>query len=466
MPTTPRPLLHAPLAVLLALVAACAPAAPQGTAPPPSNAGAGAAVTNPPTTPAMVDAIDLQGKNVEVVYWHNRPQKDQDLLQSMLDEFTRTNPYGIKARAEIAGAAYPDVYNKVNAAIQAGQPPEISVAYQNQAAYYRAQGAVVDLNPFIQSSKYGLSQDDLNDYFQTFLDSDANPQYQGERLGFPTQRSIEVLYYNVDWLRQLGYEQPPRDWKTWEEAACKASDPSQNKYGYAFVHNASNFASMVFSRGGRILAADGSAYVFNDQAGVDSLALLQRLFKNKCAVEVPTSERNGMQNRFANGQVLFYLDTSSGLAATQDAVSKGANFKWDVALVPYTDKPAVNLYGASVSVYKTTPEKELAAWLVIKFLGEKPQTTKWATSTGYLPVRQSAKNDVVAAFKADPKWGPAADSYAKMFDWFQYAMVESPVAGYDPVRRVVTDSTVDVKQLLDAAVAKANEILKENAPPK
>ena len=160
----------------------------------------------------------------------------------MLDEFNKSNPYGIKARAEIAGAAYPDVYNKVNAAIQAGQPPEISVAYQNQAAFYRAQDAVIDLTPFLKSTKYGLSDDDLKDYFQTFLDSDQNPQFNGERLGFPTQRSMEVMYYNADMLKQLGYNEPPKDWKTWEEAACKASDPAPNKYGWAFRHDASNFA--------------------------------------------------------------------------------------------------------------------------------------------------------------------------------------------------------------------------------
>jgi multiple sugar transport system substrate-binding protein len=461
---------------LLGLVLACAPgggttAAPGATA---TTATTTSAVSNPPTTPEMVDRIDLTGKNVEVVYWHNRPQQDQDLLQSMLDQFNQSNPYGIKARAEIAGAAYPDVYNKVNAAIQAGQPPEISVAYQNQAAFYRAQGAVIDLNPFIKSSKYGLSQDDLNDYYQTFLDSDANPQFQNEHLGFPTQRSIDVLYYNADWLHQLGYDQPPQDWQGWEQAACKASDPSQNKYGWAMAHEPSDFASMVFSRGGRILASDGSAYVFNDQAGVDSLSLIQRMFKTKCAVEVPASERNGAQNRFANGQVLFVMGSSSGLAQTQDAVSKGNHFTWDIALFPNTGKPAVNLYGASVSVYKTTPEKELAAWLVIKFLGERAQTARWAESTGYLPVRQSAKDEVVAAFKASPKWGAAAaDSYARMFDWFQYAMVESPVAGYDPVRdlidknlmsRVVTDATVDPKAILDDVVNQSNTILKENAP--
>ena len=55
------------------------------------------------------------------------------------------------------------------------------------------------------------------------------------------------MYYNADWLKQLGYNEPPKDWKTWEEAACKASDPAPDKYGWAFRHDASNFASQVFA---------------------------------------------------------------------------------------------------------------------------------------------------------------------------------------------------------------------------
>ncbi|MGH7861773.1 MAG: extracellular solute-binding protein, partial [Candidatus Dormibacteraceae bacterium] len=229
----------------------------------------------------------------------------------------------------------------------------------------------------------------------------------------------------------------------------------------------------VFSRSGRILAEDGSAYVFNSQPGVDTVTMQQRMFKNKTAVEIPTSEKYGEQNRFANGNLMTVFGSSSGLPFYQDAIAKGKKFKWDIALVPYVDKPAVNLYGASISVYKTTPEKELASWLVIKFLGERPQTAKWAIDTGYLPVRASAKDEVVAAYKADPKWGAAADSYARMFDWFQYAMVESPAAGYDAVRdlidknvmsRVMTDFKADPKKLLDDAVTKANQILKDNAP--
>jgi ABC-type glycerol-3-phosphate transport system substrate-binding protein len=440
---------------------------------PPTVAPTAVKINNPPKTTAEVDAIDLMGKKVTVTYWHNRPQKDQDLLQTMLDEFNKTNPYGITAKAEIGGASYNDVYNKVNAAIQAGAPPEISVAYQNQAAFYRNQGAVIDLTPFVKSTKYGLSADDTKDYFAAFLASDANPQFKGEVLGFPTQRSMDVMYVNMDMLKKAGYDKIPTDWKTWEEAACKVADPANKKYGWAVRHDASNFATLVFARGGRILAEDGLSYVYNSQAGIDAMTMIQRMIANKCAVEIPTSERFGEQNRFGAGEILFVFASSSGLPFYNEAVSKGGKFTWDIAMPPNTGKPAINLYGASVSVYKTTPEKELAAWLVIKFLGQKEQTTKWATATGYLPVRNSAKADVIAAFKKDPSWGPVADSYAKMFDWAQYSMVESPVAGYDPVRalidtdvlsKVLADPKADVKALLDAAVKKSNDILKENAP--
>src|SRR5436305_8664575 len=94
--------------------AANATTAAPGTAPTVAPTAAAAAVSNPPTSAAQVDAINLNGKNITVTYWHNRPQKDQDLLQGMLDDFNKTNPYGIKAKAEIAGASYNDVYNKVN----------------------------------------------------------------------------------------------------------------------------------------------------------------------------------------------------------------------------------------------------------------------------------------------------------------------------------------------------------------
>ena len=441
------------------------------TAPPTARPTELLAIPNPPKAPEQVDAIDLAGKIITVTFWHERSQRDQNLLQAMLDEFNKTNKYGITARAEIVGTTYSDVYKKVNATLLAGQPPEMSVAFQYQAAAYRSSGVVVDLAPFIESKKYGLSQEDFYDYFEVFFDGDANPQFKGEQLGFPLQRSMDVLYYNVDWLRQLGYDGPPKDWLQFEEMACKAVN--KNKTGWAYHHDVSNFAALVFARGGRILSADGDSYVFNSDASVDAVKMIQRMFEKGCAVEVPVSEFFGEETRFGKGQVLFVFGASSALPFYADAVNKGGKFQWDIAMPPNNGKPAVNLYGASISIHKTTPEQELAAWLAIKFLGEKAQTAKWAAQTAYLPVRQSAKTDVTSAFKAQSRWGAAADMYARLFDWIPYSMTESPAAGYDSVRvlidrdilsKVIANPQADVKALLDAGVKRANEILKANAP--
>ena len=56
-------------------------------------------------------------------------------MQAMLDEFNSTNHWKITVRGEYAGP-YDQIYNKMVAAIAAGKPPELVVAYQNQAATY------------------------------------------------------------------------------------------------------------------------------------------------------------------------------------------------------------------------------------------------------------------------------------------------------------------------------------------
>jgi ABC-type glycerol-3-phosphate transport system substrate-binding protein len=194
--------------------------------------------------------------------------------------------------------------------------------------------------------------------------------------------------------------------------------------------------------------------------------MIQRMFEKGCAVEVPTSESFGEQTRFANGQVLFVLASSVSLPFYADAVDKAAKFKWNIALPPASGQPAVVLSGADLVIHKTTPEKELAAWLVIKFLSEKAQTVRWADETGYLPVRKSVRTELLAGFQKDEFYGPVTDHFGKLFDGLPSSVIEPPIAGYDAVRgildrdvmsKAMTDSKADAKMLLDAAVRKAND---------
>ncbi len=446
-----------------------------------TTAPAAASVSNPPKTADEVDSLDLTGKHVTVVFWSHYSGVQISQVQHIADDFNKQNPYGITVKLEKAGSSYNDVYNKINATIQGGGDlPAFTLAYQNQAALYRSEGYLIDLTPFIQSKKYGLSQDDLKDFFPYFLQSDKNPQFPNEVLGWPTQRSMEVLYSNLDWLKQLGADAPPATLKDFETLACKASDASQQKYGWIWKNDASDFASMVFAEGGEILKPDASAYDFNSQAGVDALTMMQRMFKNGCAVQLPKSERYGEQNRFAAGKLLFVTGSSSGLPFYAASIAKADKpFQWTISMHPQADPthPKVDLYGASWSVMKTTPEQELAAWLFMKFFSQKDNTAAWATTTNYMAVRQSAVALAVANVKKSPvfaKFPQAAAAYADLYKWIQYGAIESPVAGYDPVRTLIQDMVEkvavkgqgDPKTELDATVAKANDILKQYAPSK
>ena len=428
-----------------------------------------------------IDKIELsKDKPTEVVFWHRYSGGQVTGVVEIVNDFNTKNPYGITVKLEKAGESYDDVYNKINSALQGGGTPALSIAYQNQAAFYRREGAVIDLAPYIASKKYGLSADDLKDFYQLFLDSDKNPQYPGEVLGWPTNRSMEVLYTNLDWLKELGVEAPPKTIKEFEEIACKASD-KKDKFGFILNPNdASRLASFIFAFGGDVIKADASGYAFNSAAAVEATTTLQRMFKNGCAVELPAAERNGDQTRFAAGKVLFVTASSTGLPFYASAVGKAEKpFKWTISLFPQLDpaKAKTNLYGASWSVFKTTPAQQLGAWLFMKFFTEAENSAKWSKASNYIAVRKSAAEAAIKNVKESKGFAnfpEAATGYSELYNQLQFGTVEAAVAGYDPVRKLMQDAMKkvvvtgegDVKAELDAAVAKSDDLLKENAPAK
>lgn len=430
-------------------------------------------------TAADVDKIVLDKSDPTAITFLHRYSGGQiTAVLEIVNDFNANNPYGINVKLERVDGGYDDLYNKINAGLQGGKTPNIAQAYQNQASFYRGTAdAVIDLTPYIQSKKYGLKAAEVADYYPIFLESDKNPQFPGEVLGWPTSRSIAVLYSNLDWLKKLGAKAPPATLKDFEALACKATDGPAGKYGYIWRGDASDFAAFVFANGGSIMKPDASAYDFNSPAAVEALTMLQRMFRNGCAVQLPSAERNGEQTRFAAQTVLFVTASSTGLPYYASTIAKApAKFEWTMGMFPQANpaKPKVNLYGASWSVFAGTPEEQLASWLFLKHFTEPKNIAAWAKASNYIAVRKSAApiaiKDVNASLgKTFPN---AAAGYASLYDMAKYGAVEAPVAGYDPVRKIISELVVEVaikgqgdpKAKLDAAVAKANDILAENAP--
>ncbi len=435
---------------------------------------AGCAVTGVPTAPAASEEMsedmddmsmwaDVDPSGQTVTFWYQHSGSREEALQEIIAHFNDTNEYGITVEGSNQGG-YGDIFSKMLNVVGTEDVPNLVVAYQNQAATYQLGDGLVDMNSLVSDPKWGLPEEEQADFFPGFYGADIFPSFGNARLGFPPNRSMEVLYFNMDWLAELGYDAPPATPEEFVEMACRAVDEGfsgavgdESSLGYQFGFDASTIASLTFAFGGNIFDYESVAYTYDDPATIEAMNMIQGLFNDGCASTI--TERFGDQISFANGKLLFFIDSSSGLPYVAAGVNDGAAFDWSVAPLPRrTEDPVMNVYGASVSMGRSTPERELATWLFIKYYTSPESQAKWARASNYFPVRQSVADGLTEYFEQNP-------AYKTAFELLPYGTTEPPVPGYDFVRdrvqevmAAIADGT-DVATALAELTAEANEIL-------
>ena len=213
-------------------------------------------------------------------YWYQHSGGNGDAMQKMIGDFNATNQWKITVKGEYQGP-YDQIYNKMAAAIAAGSPPELVVAYQNQAATYEVNDALADLNPYVKDPTWGLGKD-ITDFFPGFIDQDVNAQFGGKRLGFPPNRSIEVMYVNMSLLKSFHIAAPPRTWAEFAQDCARVT--TGRTYGYALDNlDASHVYAMVVSRGGEFARRDGRGYTLNTPQMKSAMQFLAGLVKQGAA---------------------------------------------------------------------------------------------------------------------------------------------------------------------------------------
>lgn len=414
---------------------------------------------------------DVDPSGTTVTFWHQHSGDREEALKAIVDEFNASNEYGITVVAEYQGG-YGDIFQKMLPLLGTADTPNLVVAYQNQAATYQLAEGMLDLNPLVDSAKWGLSAEDQADFFPGFYSSDVFPSFDNQRLGFPPNRSMEVLYYNSDWLAELkaagaiSFDGAPSTPDQFKEAACAAvSNPfsgatSEGSLGYELSVDASRLASWTFAFGGDIFDYDASQFTLNSPAAIEAMTFLQGLFDEGCAAVV--TERFGDQTNFGQGRTLFTVGSSSGMPFYASAVEEGSKHSWSIAAIPHTtEDPVMNVYGASVSIPTGhSAEENLATWLFIKYYSSPDVQATWAKASQYFPVRESVANGLSDYFAADP-------AYKTAFDMLKYGVSEPPVPGYDFVRDVMAQEMAaivdgaDVAETLESANTEANLILED-----
>ena len=412
-------------------------------------------------SPASIPAARLSSTGTSIL-------TDGKRFLTLVEEFNTDNPWSITVEASNQGS-YDDIYQKMMAGIPTGDVPNLVVAYQNNAAaYYQAGGLVEELDVYVKDVQWGFNEAEVADFVPGFFTQDYTPD-GAHRIGFPPNRSSEALFYNLSALKELGYDAPPATWDEFREMACAFTEQGWSGYTAAIRPattvrtDASFVAAATFALGGDIFK-DG-AFIYNSPETAQALQFMVSLYQDGCAQVIVKG--GGSQDNFTTGKALFYVGSTSGLPFVRADIEKAFSqpFEWSVTFIPYGDVPVQNVYGASVSILKSTPEAQLAAWLFVRWFTEPEQQARWAEISSYYPVRFSAQANMQVIFADFPQF---ADAW-KLIQG--ETKVEPQLASYDLIRKETqaTFNTLlsgggDVETALTDLTNRANEIVASFTP--
>ncbi len=404
-------------------VVACAPdttATPISVSTPDKVVTPGSTQVEPTSTIDLnMTAKKLQGVNV--TFLHPWTGKMNDTINQLVDQFNKSNDWGITISVTAPGSASAMKETLLADLQNSTLPDMVAAPVDTLISLNKNSETVVDLSPFTNSKEWGLT----SQYLPVFWDQDAK---NGYRYGIPAQRNTKVLVYNQTWAQELGFSQPPLTPDEFmaqtcaANAAMKRDNDSQNDGlgGYILDTDALTMASWAAAFGSDLKS-------FNNPRTIASLTYLRNLMDKGCAWN---SKDPAPYAYFASRQTLIYSADLQDLLKQQQAMTnKGNSDAWTVLAFPNSSKAHLLSEGASYAILNTSYEKELAAWLFIRFITSLDAQGQLIRASVTLPLSDEAIQYAVELQDTLPQWVdvvnllPDAAAVPTTSDWSKAKMI-------------------------------------------
>ncbi|NOZ00060.1 MAG: extracellular solute-binding protein [Chloroflexi bacterium] len=388
-------------------------------------------ITPTPESRLGVDQGDLDGVEIEV--WHAWFGAPASLFELQAAEFNESNPWGITVRAAAQGS-YNSLFNRVTDALESSDHPDVVVGLPEQALVWDANGAVLDLTPYVRDPLWGFDKADLADFPNVFLSQD---RLADRWLALPAQRSARFLLYNQTWGRELGFDSPPSTRDEFQEQACAANQSmrmddikdNDGKGGWIVDNDSMSVLSWMLAFGGGPLQDDH--YRFLGPENIAAFKFLKSLYDEQCAwlsTEVTPYEQ------FAARSALF---VTAGLEEFSDQArafaQAGSADEWTAIAFPGTEKSGLAVYGSSYVLLESTDARQLAAWLFVRWMLSPENQTRWVKSTGLFPLRVSSLDALSEYAAGHPQWAAAVELIPQ-------AQIQPQLVSWRRVRPILGDA--------------------------
>jgi len=377
--------------------------APQGTA----------TQTAPPTsTPAPVSRLGVREDalvGVTIDVWYPWFDYSASIFESQVEEFNRSNPWGILVRTT-SQQNYTELYEQVSAAVHGPDRPDMVIGLPEYAIEWHTQKAVLDLTAYITDPLYGLGAAGISDFPSVFWEQDL---YDNIRLGVPAQRTAHFLLYNQTWASELGFDDPPVNANEFERQACagnqamRLDDDLQNDGagGWLIDTHWSTGLSWLLAFGGG--AQEEQGFRFLTQKNITAMQFVKGLAENNCAWQ---SQDAQALDPFVNRQALFATASLEELPDLARAFAAAGNVDdWTVLPFPGPEGDALVVYGSSYILLAGEEADQLAAWLFVRWLLSPENQADWTNGAGFFPLQASTMGLLSDYIAGHPQWEQAVN---------------------------------------------------------
>ncbi len=392
----------------------------------------------PSATPDLqAGAADVRGLSLRL--WHGLAGQAATALENQVALFNTINAWGVTIYLE----CQPDYLALYEALQSRGkqEQPDLIATLPEQILALTDQNRLVELTPYVTDGRWGLGANALQDIPQPFWEQD---EADGRRWGVPLARSARFLLYNLTWGRELGFERPPATAGQFRQQACAANaalradkDVHNDGYGGWMVdtHWQTAYNWLLAFEGG---VWENGAYHFDSPANREALTFLKELYDEHCAwLPLDLAPAEGFARRLA----LFVSGDLSDLPEFEAALRRfDSSDKWTLIPYPGPRQTAVSTYGISAAIPRTTPARQLAAWLFLRWLLSPERQARWASESGLLPLRFTALDLLEDHSAAPAPWAGSLDLLPDM-------SITPQTASWRTLRYVLADGMLHIFRL-------------------